>query len=49
MILYTSGSSGRPKGVPLTHAGALWTTDQRLRTTPDLGSTACWSPRRSTT
>ncbi|MCZ6873216.1 MAG: class I adenylate-forming enzyme family protein [bacterium] len=24
MILYTSGSSGRPKGVPLTHAGQLW-------------------------
>ena len=36
MILYTSGSSGLPKGVPLTHDGALWTADQRLRTTPDL-------------
>src|SRR5262245_36390865 len=35
MILYTSGSSGLPKGVPLTHAGALWTADQRRRTTPD--------------
>jgi acyl-CoA synthetase (AMP-forming)/AMP-acid ligase II len=23
-ILYTSGSSGRPKGVPLTHGGQLW-------------------------
>jgi acyl-CoA synthetase (AMP-forming)/AMP-acid ligase II len=38
MILYTSGSSGMPKGVPLTHAGALWTAEHRLRATPDLSS-----------
>jgi acyl-CoA synthetase (AMP-forming)/AMP-acid ligase II len=36
MILYTSGSSGMPKGVPLTHAGALWVTEHRLRATPDM-------------
>lgn len=28
MILYTSGSSGFPKGVPLTHGGYLWATEQ---------------------
>ena len=38
MILYTSGSSGMPKGVPLTHAGALWTAEHRLRAPPDLSS-----------
>jgi len=26
-ILYTSGSSGRPKGVPLTHGGYLWAVE----------------------
>jgi acyl-CoA synthetase (AMP-forming)/AMP-acid ligase II len=28
-MLYTSGSSGRPKGVPLSHAGQLWALSLR--------------------
>ena len=31
MFLYTSGSSGRPKGVPLSHAGQLWVVEARRR------------------
>ena len=35
MYLYTSGSTGNPKGVPLTHAGHMWVTDVRLKGAPD--------------
>ena len=34
MILYTSGSTGVPKGVPLTHHGQLWAIEHRLASTP---------------
>ena len=30
MFLYTSGSTGQPKGVPLTHVGHLWVARKRI-------------------
>ncbi|MBT7976441.1 MAG: acyl--CoA ligase [Rhodospirillaceae bacterium] len=34
MVLYTSGSSGRPKGVPLTQKGHLWALNGRMGGAP---------------
>jgi len=36
MFLYTSGSTWRPKGVPLSHRGQLWAIQHRLDSTPGL-------------
>jgi long-chain acyl-CoA synthetase len=38
MFLYTSGSTGQPKGVPLSHAGHLWVIDQRFQANVDYHS-----------
>lgn len=38
MFLYTSGSTGNPKGVPLTHAGHGWVTVMRVKGAPDTHS-----------
>ena len=37
MVLYTSGSTGQPKGVPLSHDGHLWAVRSRA-TAPDLAA-----------
>jgi acyl-CoA synthetase (AMP-forming)/AMP-acid ligase II len=34
-ILYTSGSTGFPKGVPLTHRGQLWAMEEYLEPLPE--------------
>jgi long-chain acyl-CoA synthetase len=38
MFLYTSGSTGHPKGVPLTHQGHLWVVEHRLQSGLDYGA-----------
>ena len=32
-IKFTGGSTGVPKGVPLSHAGAIWCSEHRLKLT----------------
>lgn len=36
MILFTSGSSGQPKAVPLSHAGQLWAVRSRVRSVKNI-------------
>ena len=37
-ILYTSGSTGMPKGVPLTHGGYIWTAVKMLEAAPPMAN-----------
>ena len=36
LIMFTSGSTGAAKAVPLTHAGLLWNCAQRLAASPHI-------------
>lgn len=36
LIMFTSGSTATPKGVPLTHAGLLWNFALKLSSSPEL-------------
>ena len=52
MFLYTSGSSGRPKGVVLSHRSHLWVIEMRRRPADQKSASrrsGRWSRRRSIT